>query len=359
MDSWRKRNDVLKEMGLNFRIRLTSQSPYYQIRGIRPFSDGKQIKTSKIRISDPGSLDHVFKLCMELESNPDALNEKLELDKGPAYTPWRALSLELERHLRDMGIQSTHPDYWRHSAELTRFKGNVMPERIQEWVEESAQNSRERTRRLITCNRLIEVGVDIDRNWMDRIKACNKFRPTIAIEPRTLPSDEQVEHFIDGLTNRSYQVVFGYIATWGLRNHEPFRLHSLPDEEGLIEVSDNAKTGFHVVAPAHPEWIERWNLRSFQLPPHDPEQPHIFLGKKVSQHMKRYRHLATWREDAKTYDLRHAYAARIHTHPQYKHIDVALAAEMMGHSEKIHRATYLRWTSKEDLKRRLRQKLGG
>ena len=66
--------------------------------------------------------------------------------------------------------------------------------------------------------------------------------------------------------------------------------------------------------------------------------------------MSRHRHLATWREDPKTYDLRHA-RARVHTIPTIK--PFAVAAEMMGHAEKIHKATYLRWTKKEDLKRRL------
>ena len=209
----------------------------------------------------------------------------------------------------------------------------------------------------MTCNRLVEVGVELDRNWMDRVKSCNKYSPSQAVEPRTLPSDLQVEAFIDRIKKRHWQVVFGYIATWGLRNHEPFRLHSLPDDEGLIEISDNSKTGFHVVAPAHPKWIDRWNLRSFELPEFDPEASHVALGRRVSKYMARHRHIATWREQPRTYDLRHAWSARVHTHPDYSHIDVCVAAEMMGHSEKIHRGTYLRWTAKEDLKRRLRQKL--
>ena len=356
-ENWILKNAVLSEMGSNFRIRLTSQSPVFQIRAICPFPDGKVAKTSGIYSSEPGAVDRVFKLCLHLDDNPNLLVEQKKEAHTPSYTGWKALSLELENHLRKLRIQDSHPDYWRHSSALSRLRGDVTPEKVQQWVEESEENSRERTRRLVTCGRLIEVGMDIDRNWMDRIKSCNKYSPSQAVEPRTLPSDEQVEQFVDALKNRSWQVIFGFIATWGLRPHEPFRLHSLPDAEGLIEISDNSKTGFHVVAPAHPEWIVRWNLHDFQRPEFDPASTHVELGRRVTKYMARNRHLATWRADPKTYDLRHAWAARIHTHPSYSHIEVPVAAEMMGHSEKIHKATYLRWTAKADLKRRLRQKL--
>ena len=356
-ENWVLKNAVLSEMGSNFRIRLTSQSPVFQIRALCPFPDGKHAKSSGIYSTEPGAVDRAFKLCLHLDENPNALVKEKEAGTKPGFTAWRALSMELEAHLRKLGIQMTHPDYWRHASALAKLRGEVEIAKVERWVEESAENSRERTRRLVTCSRLIEVGLDIDRNWMDRIKSCNKYSPSQAVEPRSLPSDDQVEVFIDGLKNRGWQVVFGYIATWGLRNHEPFRLHSQPDSEGLIEISDNSKTGFHVVTPAHPEWIDRWNLRDFKLPGHDPSATHVELGRRVTKYMARHRHLAVWRKDPKTYDLRHAWAARVHTHPSYSHIEVSVAAEMMGHSEKVHKATYLRWTAKEDLKRRLRQKL--
>lgn len=356
-ENWVKKNAVLMEMGSNFRIRLTSQSPVFYVKAICPFPDGSDRKSTGVYSTEPGAVDRVFKLCLHLDDNPNALVEQKKAAEKPGYTGWRALSLELETHLRKLEIQDTHPDYWRHSRSLARLPGAVNPLVIEQWVESSPENSRERTRRLVTCNRLVEVGIELNRNWMDRVKSCNKYSPSQAVEPRTLPSDAEVEQFIDSLKNRGWQVVFGYIATWGLRNHEPFRLHSLPDAEGLIEISDNSKTGFHVVAPAHPEWIDRWKLRDFQLPGFDAEASHVVLGKRVTKYMSRHRHLATWREEPKTYDLRHAWAARVHTHPDYSHIDVAVAAEMMGHAEKIHKATYLRWTKKEDLKRRLRQKL--
>ena len=72
----------------------------------------------------------------------------------------------------------------------------------------------------------------------------------------------------------------------------------------------------------------------------------MLLGKRVTNTCLV---IVTWPGEKilKTYDLRHAWAARVHTHPDYSHIDIAVAAEMMGHSEKIHKATYLRWTLKK------------
>jgi len=358
-ENWVKKNAVLTEMGSNYRIRLTSQSPVFYVKALCPFPDGSDRKSTGIYSREPDAVDRVFKLCLHLDDNPNALREQRQPVQKYGYTGWRALSLELEIHLRKLGIQNSHPDYWRHSSAIARFAGSVSPLRIEQWVESSEEHSRERVRRLVTCNRLVEVGVDLDRNWLHRIKSTNKYSPSQFVEPRTLPSDVQVEAFIDSLTNRSWQVVFGYIATWGLRNHETFRLHSLPDNEGLIEISDNSKTGFHCVAPAHPEWIDRWHLKDFKLPGHDPSAKHVELGRRVTKYMARHRHLATWREDPKTYDLRHAWAARIHTHHLYDRIDTDLAAKMMGHDVKVHRRTYLRWTKKEELKQALRRSLAG
>lgn len=359
IENWVLKNAVLNEMGSNYRLFITNQSPKFQIRATHcPFPDGKFRKSSGIRADQAGAAEKAFKLCILLDDDPKALEVQQKEQQKPGYTGWRALSLELEQHLRnELEIQDSHPDYWRHSRELGFLSGDVEPALIQKWVESSDKHSRERTRRVVTCNRLIEIGVELDQQWLYKIKSGNKYSPSKAIEPRDLPSDAQVEAFVDSISNPRWKKVFAYIATWGLRNHEPFRLHNLPDDLGYLAIADNSKTGFREIIPAHPEWIDRWELNDIELPSHDSTWCNMDLGRKVTKYMARHRHLAPWRAMPKTYDLRHAWAARLHTHERYNKVDVELAAEMMGHSERVHRADYLRWTKKEDIKRRLRQKM--
>ena len=57
-----------------------------------------------------------------------------------------------------------------------------------------------------------------------------------------------------------------------------------------------------------------------------------------------------WRsEDPQCYDLRHAYAARFHSSLRsFSNLRVDQMAKFMGHSEKIHRSTYMRWIDKNE-----------
>ncbi len=356
---WQRKNAILSEMGSNYRLRLTSQSPVIQIRGIRPFEDGVQQKTTGIRVTDTNSVERAFKLCLQLDEQPDALAIAKKQVSNPGYTAWSAFALHAEKYLREeKRIQANHPDYWRHLNELALLKGSVSPERVQAWLEAAENSSRERTRRLVTVRRLIEIGLEINPNWLLRVSSRNAFSGEKVVEPRDIPSDSAIENFVDGLINPEWRAAFAFIATWGLRNHEVFRLHSFPDSDGLLEISDNSKTGFRPIAPAHKEWIDRWNLRDVCLPDFNPSQTHKQLGNKVTTYFARYRHLATWHK-ASAYDLRHAWAARIHTHHLYDRIDTDLAAKMMGHDLKVHRRTYLRWTKKEELKQALRRSLVG
>ena len=57
-----------------------------------------------------------------------------------------------------------------------------------------------------------------------------------------------------------------------------------------------------------------------------------------------------WRANAQCYDLRHAYAARFHSRSEFQKLRVDQMAKFMGHSEKVHRNTYMRWIDKNEQK---------
>jgi len=344
-------------MGIPFRLRKTSQTPYYQIRALHLFQDGREIKSTGIRVDQDGAADKVFQLCLALDRDPSVF---LDFDQElrattPELSGWSALGMKLEAHIKARG-STVYEDYRRHIKSLSGLRGPVTMARLQKWVEEPRPDQRDRERRIVTAERLVEMGINLDPNWLTKIKSLTTYEQSKVVDPRTLPTDDQLVEFIDRMPNRAWQVGLGYMATYGLRPHEIFRIEARPDREGWIEISRDSKTGWRAVMPAHPEWIDRWNLWAGGVPDHNSDMSLKDLGRKVTQHVKRYRHLATW-PDPKAYSLRHAYAARLHTHEDYEELETRDTAKLMGHSEKEHKNVYLRWVDKDQLKRSMKRRL--
>lgn len=351
--AWQERNAVLAEMGCKYRIRLTSQSPMFYVRATELFQDGSKIKSTGIDSRESDGLNRVFTLCIQLQEDPGALTKAPPV--AEELTGWAALTMRLKEHLTRKGT-TIHTDYARHIRELRALPGSVNVITIKRWVLAAPHDSRERLRRVTTTRRLFEIGLDIDRDWLARTRAESTFSAQKILDPRDLPRDEQVIQFVDSLSDGPWKTAMGLIATYGLRNHEVFRLESRPDTRGWIEISSNSKTGYRPVMPAHQEWVERWNLMDGPLPEFIPESTHRELGAKVSTFFTRWKHLAGWHEPS-SYDLRHAYAARLHTHERYSHVRTEDAAQLMGHGVDVHRKTYLKWCKKEDLKRSIQSRL--
>jgi len=166
---------------------------------------------------------------------------------------------------------------------------------------------------------------------------------------RQLPSDQQILEAMLRIPNPRWRLVYGLMATYGLRNHEVFftDLSSLINGgDKVIRVLPTTKTGEHQVWPFHPEWVERFNLKRLaskatSLPAVCTDLHQTTLqqvGRRVAEQFRRYDLPLT------PYDLRHAWAVRT------IHIGLpdTVAARMMGHSVGIHTRTYHHWITRRD-----------
>jgi integrase len=166
---------------------------------------------------------------------------------------------------------------------------------------------------------------------------------------RQLPSDSQILEAILRIPNPGWRLVYGLMATYGLRNHEVFftDVSALADGgDRVIRVLPTTKTGEHQVWPFHPEWVDRFNLthlasNAAALPSVCTDLRHTTLqqvGRRVAEQFRRYDVPLT------PYDLRHAWAVRT------IHIGLpdTVAARMMGHSVAIHTRTYHHWITRRD-----------
>ena len=166
---------------------------------------------------------------------------------------------------------------------------------------------------------------------------------------RPLPSDAQILQVFELIPNPQWRLVYGLMATYGLRNHEVFfsDVSALgPGGDRVVRVLPTSKTGEHQVWPFQPEWVEHFDLERLaverQALPSVTTDLRVTslrtVGQRVSEQFRRYDLPLT------PYDLRHAWAVRT------IHIGLpdTVAARMMGHSVGIHNRTYHHWITRRD-----------
>lgn len=156
------------------------------------------------------------------------------------------------------------------------------------------------------------------------------------VTPRDIPTDADIIAWHQKLKNPAWQWVYGIIATYGLRNHEVFRLdyNQLRDGSEVLTILDG-KTGGRRVWPIYPEWVGLFKVTEVILPEANLNRTDAQLGNNVTHYFSRHK------LPFGAYDLRHAWAIRSLEFG----LDISLAAQQMGHSLKIHSETYHHWIS--------------
>jgi hypothetical protein len=213
----------------------------------------------------------------------------------------------------------------------------------------------------------LEIMLDTLQHWKPnsrgRQKACNSFAqlarlagledaPIRAIagnysprtvQPKDLPTDEEIVAQYHTVKSTALRWIFGVIATYGLRPHEPFHL-DLTDFP-VIRVGEHTKTGYRrrFIYPLYSEWAEEWRLWERELPnfeelQKDPaDYSNTWLCNRVSNRFRRRK------VGFSPLFLRHCFAARMF---RFGH-SPAYGAKQMGHSVKVHETIYQAWISEK------------
>ena len=156
-----------------------------------------------------------------------------------------------------------------------------------------------------------------------------------AVNPRSLPSDQEIANFVTSIKNPAWRWVVGCIAAYGLRSHEAVRLEVVDFPKMLVQ--EETKTGSRIVRPLYPEWAIEWDLSNKILP--DFETLEIDNGRLATKISRWFGQHAPF----KALDLRHCYARRCFEF----NIAPDRAAKMMGHGLKVHLETYRAWFEEE------------
>ena len=182
-------------------------------------------------------------------------------------------------------------------------------------------NTRQRRRFCLAFRQLAQfAGLEIDFHYL-----MGNYSPT-SVQPRNLPTDNEIADCFDKIYNPQWQWVYGVIAAYGLRNHEAFYLDM--SKFPIAQVLEG-KTGYRQCWPLWPEWAEKWNLADIKRP-NVTGVEHADFGARVCKFFARSPF------DFCSYDLRHAWAIRA----VRVGLDASLAAKQMGHSLTVHSKTY-------------------
>ncbi|OLP15606.1 hypothetical protein BST81_25360 [Leptolyngbya sp. 'hensonii'] len=206
----------------------------------------------------------------------------------------------------------------------------------QELVERTIQsltpdnpNSRTRERAAIALGRLCRfAGLEYDPAAL-----AGKYSPSL-VEPRDLPTDEDIVKSWKSLENLSWAWFYGMVATYGLRPHECFHIKEY--EWPIIRIDKPTKTGERAIWPFYPEWVEQFHLQEVLIPPIKLDRSNEAIGRACTHYF--------WKKlPFNLYSLRHRWAVRTLEFG----LDISLSAQQMGHSVATHSRIYHRWIGKD------------
>ena len=242
---------------------------------------------------------------------------------------------------------SAYRPYLRRLAQLGAERGLALgPALLEEVLESYALASRSRQQCSTALAALARhCQLELPGDWSERGAGYGLHRAQF----RQLPSDGQILALQELIPNPRWRLIYGLMATYGLRNHEAFFCDLSALARGgdrVIRVLPTSKTGEHQVWPFQPDWVDHFGLEALAagrqaMPEVNTDLRRTTLqqvGRRVAEQFRRYNLPIT------PYDLRHAWAVRT------IHIGLpdTVAARMMGHSVAIHTRTYHHWITRRD-----------
>jgi integrase len=219
-------------------------------------------------------------------------------------------------------------DYWKIYKLLPAEKPLTV-EVLEQCVDSTKPNTKTRKRACMALGRLAKFsGLDFDPAAL-----AGNYSPD-RVSPRDLPDDRLIAELFCQLVNPNWRWVYGVMATYGIRNHEAFRLDldELRAGNPILRVLDETKTGYREIWPCYPEWVQAFEVAKVGLPNINLDRTNERIGHSVTEYLSP-------KLPFSPYDLRHAWAVRTLEFGW----PTELAAAQMGHSVAVHNRTYHRW----------------
>ena len=208
---------------------------------------------------------------------------------------------------------------------------DLQPEHLLHLVQATDLGTRTR-RRCSQAAATVAKALEMPADLQLKIRTLGRgYSPTTDSAPRNVPSDKEIEAFIDALP-LDWQWPVGVCAVYGARPHEALLYADLLPTK-LLSIS-GGKTGPRKSLALPAKWIERWDLHTKRLPAINFDRTHKQVGSVMCAPFRRAE------VNFQPYDLRHAWAVRAIYTPK---IGASMAAKSMGHSLQVHNSNYQKW----------------
>lgn len=176
------------------------------------------------------------------------------------------------------------------------------------------------------------VGIEVD------LKPLQGSYGAKSVQPQDVPSDEQIIRVWRGISSAEWKWAIGLIATYGIRPSE--LTHCEIDNNGILTVGAEGKTGERRVWPLYPEWLKDFDLLNVKMPQISGAN-NTELGARVNQFLRRNKSPFSAKAPRKSWSVRAILLG----------LPIELAAYQQGHSVKVHHEMYARWITDETQQR--------
>ena len=333
-----------KENNYDFKIQRISLGLNADLSGLKEAKKKLQLVNLQLELNQFDWINWTTKICKK--NNRNNLNFLNKLNKFEEFF-FKENKNEYLTSTRKTTWQSSYKPYIKRMITIYNSSKN---ENLDHIFLSTLNSYKEGSRSRKQCSTSLSVlakflEYKLPENWKFNGRGYGLTKASF----RNLPNDKLIEELWEKIPNQSWKLVFGLMATYGLRNHEVFfcDLSSLTNSgDKILRVLPNTKTGEHQVWPFHPKWIDKFEL--YRLGKNPELLPKINsdlksttlqnIGKKITDQFKRYS------LNIKPYDLRHAWAVRT----IFYDLPDTVAARMMGHSVSLHTQTYHHWITKRD-----------
>jgi hypothetical protein len=322
-----KLNRRLKEDGVRVRIQAIGSSLY--LRATLPDRATQQLKQQRIRLStqDLQEADEESRLLGELMKEPHDLWWKWDTRFTEPSTYTVGDFRKAARNLYETKFDTE--DSWKRKwgPALNKLPSDSLTLSVDLLVTVVEQLPARTAGRRDQGNILSQVANYLKLDG-EAVQSVARGYTSKDLKERDIPTDDVIEELFYKIKLPHWRWMYGMTACYGIRPHEIVECQF--DDEYNLEISENTKTGFRVAWPCHERWLHTFNLQDMRRPTQNKRN----VGHSANQYLHE-RGLLPWA----LYNLRHAYAVRLF----HKGVPSNVAAELMGHSEQVHRQDYKRW----------------
>ena len=392
ISEWEKWQRRLAEERCRYRMHKKTTTPFILIREYVDGKVAKEFSSRHWRHESDADIKACAEKCLEAHRKGWANAVGPVAAKGKGHT-WITLmdafwAKYSERVVRE-GSQADHRSYCR---QCQTFSGPVRTERLEAWINQTDpyrqwSKHRKQFQFLSDLKKYGFMGGEaydlmLERQNARRPTKQERERVTGGQKPRAIPSDQVLYEWLKAIERPLHQWAFAMVAVYGLRPSELWHLNGI-NEAGFVMVPAKplCKTFRHPALACPIDWIEEFGLRknfdhfhaewieTYQIkwaqgargmePLNNSRVADAGLGQQLTRGKVKPLKGASWDagpesdEDAPcmVYDLRHAYAIRLFTHPETRHLTMEKHAFWMGHSLQQHKNTYLKWMPEDLLMR--------